>query len=698
MSPWFGTKCDFALQIFPHFGQIRHITPAGDLLWLSTTSGVVLFDPRGTPSDPSDDRYVDFTLADGVRGGDIFEVAIDRAGLKWIAGWGAEGGLSCLDDRGTPFDKTDDRWMNYPGTSKWMTGIAIDAADAKWLSPLGGSTPAWFDDHTTPFDPSDDVWKSLVELGSPAEGGTQRIVTHPSNGVWVGSWNRGLYGYDNINRAWATFTTSTSKIPEDRITAIALDFYRGVWMATGINSTVVEAHSLAYLDYHGTITDPSDDRWIGFPMTKTHDYIEALALDSNGVVWIGDSKVGLSRLDTGLTPFAPADDILSNVATGVGWVLAIAPRSEKELWFGGFNGFWHLNHRGTATTADDTLTPLMRDTGPVGPSVNAMARTLNGGRWFATSNGASYLADGGTPLDKRDDRWLNFDDSRPGRIELGEVESDRNGLVYFGSRESPPRIFTLDDARTPFDKRDDRWLERSLGALSYVSDMVMTPFGQLLVAGGAIRVPLVCIDDQGTPFDDSDDRTVEIVEPKLASSVSSVAVAATGGTWVGADTAGLLYWDDGGIPCSTSGTWTQVGAAATSGTAIVVVLTVPGGVWLTLSNGNVVYLDHNDTPSNPDDDRWAIFGAADGLPKATYSRQVRVDTNGVVWLSADGAVVRLDTRGTPLVKTDDVLETIPLPGVTAGYSAVTDLDRVSGGLWITYFGWSSAAFLATSSN
>ncbi|MBI3963250.1 MAG: hypothetical protein HY335_10885 [Deinococcus sp.] len=58
-------------------------------------------------------------------------MAIDRSGRKWIAtGWS---GVMVLDDRGTPFDQSDDVWTTYT----IHEGLVDNRAQAIAVSPLG---------------------------------------------------------------------------------------------------------------------------------------------------------------------------------------------------------------------------------------------------------------------------------------------------------------------------------------------------------------------------------------------------------------------------------------------------------------------------------------------------------------------------------------------------------------------------------
>lgn len=82
--------------------------------------GISLLDYGTSVVDITDDRWLTFTKADGL-GSDfmIGAVAIDSQGRKWF---GHDSGISILDDKGTPFDKSDDAWTQYIGG---QSGLAV---------------------------------------------------------------------------------------------------------------------------------------------------------------------------------------------------------------------------------------------------------------------------------------------------------------------------------------------------------------------------------------------------------------------------------------------------------------------------------------------------------------------------------------------------------------------------------------------
>jgi hypothetical protein len=687
---WLGPDCDWAVQVFPCFSNVIDIARQEDLLWVATDAGIWLLDDNGTPADPSDDHYAEFTTSDGLAASTVLDIAVDEHGGKWVGEY--YGGLQYFDDHGTPFDKGDDQWIRYyhglAPTGDSVDRVAIDASGAKWVG-FNWDEPARFDDGQTPFDLGDDTWQLMSALGASPFGSPQDMVAHPQRGVWFSWWTKGLYAYDDASAEWATFNTSNSGLPTDHASVLALEGDSGVWFATGITVATGSANatSLGYLDYRGTITDLSDDV-SGTLSGLDLQYINAVAVDEGGLKWIGDGEVGLSRLDDGNTPLDPSDDEWTAVANELDTVAAIEPRSATELWFGGFDGLWYLRHEGTPTTADDTRVRLLPRDGPCGRVVEDVAIDAEGGQWLATDQGACYLDDGGTPLDRSDDHWAVFESSDfPGLTELRHVAVAPNGLKYFhGNLNVEPSVFTLDDGGTPLDKNDDQWavFAATSPALDWVADMVVSPQGSLLLASNFTTGGLACLDDGGSPLDGGDDALVTLIDGSTWPAAESIAIDPDGGAWLAIPGVGPVFWDDAGTPCDPSDdSWAVVGVDAGVSTDVEHVSMAPdGGIWFAFSDSTLAFLDDAGTPAVGADDSWAFFGSSSGLPDCRFARTIAADQGGVVWLNSETEPARLDTRGTPLDPSDDVCRTFPAGGgmPALGYAGTVVVDP-QGGAW-----------------
>ncbi len=94
--------------------------------WFGTDwGGVSYLDDNGTPANKSDDTWTSFRTADGLVHNLVYVVAIDSGGGKWF---GTYSGVSYLDDNGTPANKADDKWTSFTIADGLVENHVIDIA------------------------------------------------------------------------------------------------------------------------------------------------------------------------------------------------------------------------------------------------------------------------------------------------------------------------------------------------------------------------------------------------------------------------------------------------------------------------------------------------------------------------------------------------------------------------------------------
>jgi ligand-binding sensor domain-containing protein len=281
----------------------------GHMIWVGTASGVNVFDDGGTPHDTSDDQWASFRHADGLWTETVNDLDVDAAGRLWVdcnpaSYTGYLAGLSVLDDSGTPFDKTDDRWMTFvPTDTNGVSSldayeIALDGAQRVWIA----GEPLWD--------------------GSKWIGGGLALLDH------------GGTLFDKADDTWTVFTT-THGLPDSFVYSVAMDSAGRVWAGTGLG--------LAVLDYHGTPFNKTDDTWTKFSTADglANLSVMAITFDAEGRLWLATND-GVSLLDTHGTPDNKTDDTWASwrVADGLvdSSVNAIAVGSSGAVWAGTFGG------------------------------------------------------------------------------------------------------------------------------------------------------------------------------------------------------------------------------------------------------------------------------------------------------------------------------------------------------------------------
>jgi len=178
--------------------EYNWITPdiESEALWC----GPMRFGVGDSLSDKSDDLWA--------RTQDVSPSAhdMDGSGHTWFTyadgyGWTY---LRRLDERGTPFDTSDDAWLHFEFPDElgltYAGQLWIDGYDWKWLRSQttgGESILLSFNDGGTPADTSDDAWRTYEEFET-AHGAIVTLAKHPSRGLWVATESG--FGYLELDR------------------------------------------------------------------------------------------------------------------------------------------------------------------------------------------------------------------------------------------------------------------------------------------------------------------------------------------------------------------------------------------------------------------------------------------------------------------------------------------------------------------
>jgi ligand-binding sensor domain-containing protein len=621
-------------------------------LWFGTDGGgVSVLDDGGAPFDKSDDAWATFTTADGLASSDVQAIAVDGAGRLWFGTDG--GGVSVLDDGGTPFDEADDAWATFTtadglaGNDIWA--IAVDGAGRLWFGAYGGGASV-LDHGGTPCDKGDDAWATFTTADSLADNDVIAIAVDGAGRLWFGTYGGGAsvldHGgtpFDEGDDAWATFTTADGLASSD-VFAIAVDGTGRLWFGTYGGGASV-------LDHGGTPFDKGDDTWATFTTADglADNGVFAIAVDGAGRLWFGTYGGGVSVLDHGGTPFDKGDDAWATFTTADGLadnhVAAIAVDGAGRLWFGTYGGGVSvLDDGGTPfDETDDAWATFTTADGLAYNDIDAIAVDGAGRLWFGTDGGGvSVLDDGGTPFDKGDDAWATFTtaDGLAGN-NVWAIAVDGAGRLWFGTYGGG--VSVLDDGGTPFDKGDDTWATFTTAdglAGNNVEAIAVDGAGRLWFGmwGSGVSV----LDDGGTPFDKGDDAwaTFTTADGLASSDVFVIAVDGAGRLWFGTPGGGASVLDDGGTPFDkTDDAWACFNEANGLANDYIFAIAVDDqsrlwfGMW-----GGVSVLDHSGTPFDKGDDGWATFTTADGLADNNV-QVIAVDAESQVWFGTYGGGV-----------------------------------------------------------
>jgi ligand-binding sensor domain-containing protein len=255
---------------------------------VGTDDWVSVLDDGGTPFDKRDDTWASFTTADGLAENRVYAVSEDGGGRLWFGT--DSGGVSVLDNGGTPFGKEDDTWTTFTAddglADNVVSTITVDDGGRLWFGTEGSGVSV-LDDSGMPFDKGDDIWTTFTTSDGLVDNDVRVVVEDGGGRLWFGTWA-----------------------------------------------------GVSVLDDGGTPFDKGDDTWTTFTSDDglAHNDVQAIAEDGVGRLWFGTDSYGISVLDDGGTPFVKGDDAWTTFTTADGLadkeVHAITKDSEGRWWFG----------------------------------------------------------------------------------------------------------------------------------------------------------------------------------------------------------------------------------------------------------------------------------------------------------------------------------------------------------------------------
>ena len=208
----------------------------------------------------------------------ISDIAIDSNGDKWIGTWG--GGVAKFNGSTWTIYNTSNSGL----PSNFIQAIAIDTNGDKWIGTYNG---------VAKFNGSTWTIYNTSNSGLP-DNGITAIAIDTNGDKWIGT-NAGYisYGLAKFNgTTWTVYNTDNSGLPSNNIIAIAIDTNGNKWISTefldgfsaGIGVGLAKFNDSTWTVYNTNNSGLSDN------------YINAIAIDTNGDKWIGTVYRGISVL------------------------------------------------------------------------------------------------------------------------------------------------------------------------------------------------------------------------------------------------------------------------------------------------------------------------------------------------------------------------------------------------------------------
>lgn len=181
-------------------------------LWISNERVLVQFDGSRWTRYDSSNSYIFESFV-------IHSLAVDKNGHLWVGAFDIylfNGRLVTFDGRDWSIDKLD----NHGLFSSFPYALTVDAQNNVWMG-TGGTTGGVL------VRIKNGQWDVLDQSVSPFIHGAFSLAAKDSL-LWAGG--RGLTRYNE--KEWMGFTTKNSVLPDDYVSALALDKNGNVWIGT----------------------------------------------------------------------------------------------------------------------------------------------------------------------------------------------------------------------------------------------------------------------------------------------------------------------------------------------------------------------------------------------------------------------------------------------------------------------------------
>lgn len=648
---------------FTFTNEVRSIIFDGDDLWLASGGGIVKY-------EETIGRFTAFTNTDGLSGNDVSSLAIDSNRDIWIGTAGA--GLS--------------RRRHDTGTFRTFSlldGLASNQVNALFRK-----------DNTLWVGTDDGI--SLFVWGRDADEERDTFVFsdayRASRGVPVGNLNGLVVTGDTIWAAtetgvatartdapnlkdpvaWTTYSP-VDGLPDTRVTSLAVSgseiwagtrsgvarFDGSTWIPVNTGLLSTEIRDISFIEgvlWAATVSEVA--RFDGAVWTSVGGGVGlegARAVEGSvdgSTVWIGTSREGLARLESGSWRFLPSAGPRGNV------IDAIHVSRDSRLWFG-FNNGGVSSFDGLSWQSYGTADGL------VDGAISMVGEHFDGRLWFGSFGSGLSRFDEGLVPDTSDDQWETFDETNS---------------VFEGVPEDPGFVVVNAWAE---DGSGGQWFsDFGVGAQYLDPSGAYTTFREGVASLSSARIRDICIDTSGSIWFatdsrlsryDPDSRTWSVFgtsDGLLSPQINGVASSVTGDVWAGTD-AGITRIAAGDII-------TSLGLPAGLNTSRVTALRTDarGNVWVGSPSGLARF--------DPDSFAWEVFTSGNSPLADDLIKTIAVNQQeGEIWVGTGQGISRFESGVLPARATQGTVPVYPNPFIPSQgdtevvFGSLADGARVS---------------------
>lgn len=399
------------------------------------------------------------------------------------------------------------------------------------------------------------------------------IAIDKNGNKWFGTWG-GLAKFDNTN--WTIYNVSNSGLPNNIIYAITIDTIGNLWIGT--ESDYINIGGLIKFDGNNwTVYNPSE---LGL---RKYDIIYRIAIDANNNKWIGTPS--------DIVKFDGTNPTVYNSSNS-----GLPPTRFSNIAIDRNNNKWIGTEDGGIVRFDDTNWTVYNTSNSGLPTnlIASIAIDTNNNKWIGTDKGLIKFNGTDWTIYNTNNSELNdnFDYSvatdKDNNILIGSIYGDVqgfNGSSWITYRTSHSKLFSSQITCIEINNEGNKWIGTWGGGVSKYNDYNWSNFYQFIGS----NVP---------PFND----------------VLSIAIDSNNNKWFGTYEEGLVKYDD------TNWTvYNTTNSGLPSNNILSIGIDTNGDMWLGTWGGIVKY----------DNDNWTTFNNT--LP---YISSIAIDKQGIKWFGS----------------------------------------------------------------
>lgn len=381
----------------PLVNVVRTLCLDGNFLWVGTENGGL--SKLDTRTDNFVHYYREKNYLKGLSDNSIWSLYKDKEGRLWIGTFSF--GICTIDPYQNKFST-----LKLPFENTVVNSILKDSKKRLWLGTEGGVMRMEGDTFKHYLNKANEKSK----IGIPI----LNIYEDSAGKIWVGTWNEGVYQYDEQN---------------DTFILIAAEGAGKYHLSNGNNYSIIQSpreKDILIASYNGLNIMTENFRQEGFIklIDSIGNYIRVLFEDSNGNIWVGshtEMRLYNSSKRSLMPIFYNIKDESKNLHAAIA---CIYEDTKRRLWVGTDAGLYVIES--FAITNHYTM-----NDGLANQDIRGIEQDINGNIWCSTNTGISMIDPETKAIRNYDATDGIFSNGFKGNSSF----KDQDNLIYFGGSD-----------------------------------------------------------------------------------------------------------------------------------------------------------------------------------------------------------------------------------------------------------------------